>query len=124
VRKLLHNYFYLLGKNKQPLYLKLAFNNIVQNISQAFRPDVSRNIESINRQRAAKHFRATIANYIRDAALIVIGVLSAGFGLRGFLIPNGFIDGGVMGISLLTHQNTQLPLSILIILINLPFLLL
>lgn len=104
--------------------MKLAFNNIIQNISYTFRPNINRNIDSINRQRAAKNLRITITNYIRDAALIAIGVLSAGFGLRGFLIPNGFIDGGVMGISLLTHQQTQVPLSILIISINLPFLLL
>jgi uncharacterized membrane-anchored protein YitT (DUF2179 family) len=52
----------------------------------------------------------------------VVGVLSAGFGLRGFLIPNGFIDGGVMGMALLTHNETQIALSILIVVINLPFL--
>ena len=39
-------------------------------------------------------------------------------------MPNGFIDGGVMGISLLTHQETGIALSFLIVFINIPFLLL
>lgn len=55
---------------------------------------------------------------------MVLGVLSAGFGLKGFLMPNGFIDGGVMGISLLTNHQTNIPLSILIVLFNAPFLIL
>ncbi|RYY00528.1 MAG: YitT family protein, partial [Gammaproteobacteria bacterium] len=54
--------------------------------------------------------------------LILLGVLSAAFGLKGFLIENGFIDGGVMGISLLTNRQTKVSLSLLIILFNLPFL--
>ncbi|MGZ5286005.1 MAG: YitT family protein [Flavisolibacter sp.] len=56
---------------------------------------------------------------------MILGVISAGFGLKSFLIPNGLIDGGVMGISLLTNsQQSLFPLSALIIVFNLPFLLL
>ena len=65
--------------------------------------------------------RKRFFNEIKSAFLIALGVLSAGFGLKGFLIPNGLIDGGAMGISLLTSLKTQVPLSLLIILINLPF---
>jgi uncharacterized membrane-anchored protein YitT (DUF2179 family) len=61
---------------------------------------------------------------LRDTLFIVTGVLSAGFGLKGFLIPNGFIDGGITGISLLIHIKSTLPLALLIILINLPFIIL
>ncbi|WP_400191860.1 YitT family protein [Hymenobacter sp. B81] len=59
-----------------------------------------------------------------NAALIVAGIFSAALGLKGFLLPNGFIDGGVTGISLLTAQLTGLPLPLLIVLINTPFVLL
>jgi len=52
----------------------------------------------------------------------MLGIASAGFGLKGFLIPNSFIDGGVTGISLLTEQVTGISLSILLVIINLPFL--
>jgi uncharacterized membrane-anchored protein YitT (DUF2179 family) len=48
-------------------------------------------------------------------------VLSASFGLQGFLLPNKFIDGGVMGISLTIAELTEIPLSILIVGVNLPF---
>ena len=43
---------------------------------------------------------------IKDFILIALGILSAGLGLKGFLIPNDFIDGGVTGISLLTSEVT------------------
>ncbi len=63
-------------------------------------------------------------NYVRsikDILLILLGVGSAGFGLKGFLLPNQFLDGGVMGISLLANVVTGINLSILVIVINLPF---
>ncbi len=59
-----------------------------------------------------------------SAALIVLGALSAGLGLKGFLLPSGFIDGGVTGISLLVSRLTAVPLPLLIILFNIPFILL
>jgi uncharacterized membrane-anchored protein YitT (DUF2179 family) len=63
-------------------------------------------------------------NSVKETVFLTIGIFSAGFGLKGFLLPNGFIDGGVTGISLLTQILTNYPLSILIILINAPFILL
>ncbi|MFD0750335.1 YitT family protein [Mucilaginibacter calamicampi] len=54
-------------------------------------------------------------------AMIVAGIISAAFGLKGFLIPNHFIDGGVTGISLLVSSITGWPLSILLFIINIPF---
>lgn len=47
----------------------------------------------------------------------------ASIGLKGFLLPNGFLDGGAMGIALLVQHTTGINLSILIVLINLPFIL-
>jgi uncharacterized membrane-anchored protein YitT (DUF2179 family) len=61
---------------------------------------------------------------LKDAFLITIGILAAGFGLEGFLLPNSFIDGGVTGISLLTAELTKFPLPLLIVLINIPFIIL
>ena len=72
----------------------------------------------------AKQQRRNIRNNIRSAIFMGLGILSAGFGLEGFLIPNGLIDGGVTGISLLTNRETGISLSILIVAINIPFLLL
>lgn len=62
------------------------------------------------------HFR----KFVRTG-LIVLGILSAGLGLKGFLIPNDFIDGGVTGTSMFISVLTGIPLAILLVLINTPF---
>jgi uncharacterized membrane-anchored protein YitT (DUF2179 family) len=74
-------------------------------------------------QRARRYKRkwVTIKAEIKSTLFIVLGIVAAGFGLNGFLLPNSFIDGGVTGISLLLTELTQLPLSVLIVMINLPF---
>ncbi len=59
---------------------------------------------------------------IMDSFFITTGVFAAAFGLESFLLPNRFIDGGVTGISLLITEVTVLPLWLLIILANIPFL--
>jgi uncharacterized membrane-anchored protein YitT (DUF2179 family) len=83
--------------------------------------------KTLSRYRIAKRnyqTRRSNLHLLRDTAFITTGVLSAGFGLKGFLIPNGFIDGGITGISLLIHIESNVPLALLIILINLPFIIL
>jgi uncharacterized membrane-anchored protein YitT (DUF2179 family) len=64
---------------------------------------------------------------IRETArlvLIIVGIFSAGLGLKGFLLSSHFIDGGVTGVSMLLANVMGWPLSILILVINLPFILL
>jgi uncharacterized membrane-anchored protein YitT (DUF2179 family) len=58
---------------------------------------------------------------LKDVLLILIGVFSAAFGFKGFLLTNHFIDGGATGISLLVSAVTDIPLYYLIPAINLPF---
>ena len=70
------------------------------------------------------NFNLTMKNLLKHAFFISLGVLSAGFGLKGFLLPNGFIDGGVTGISLLLEALTNYPLALLIVIINAPFIIL
>lgn len=53
--------------------------------------------------------------------LISLGVLLAAFGLKGFLVPNHFIDGGITGISLLTAQLTGVHVSVWLLMFNIPF---
>lgn len=62
-----------------------------------------------------------LVHTIQEYAFIIIGVFSAGFGLKSFLLPNHFIDGGATGISLLLENITSLNLGILLIIVNLPF---
>ena len=56
--------------------------------------------------------------------LMILGVFSAAFGLKSFLLSNGFIDGGITGISLLVSAITKINISILIIVLNIPFIIL
>lgn len=58
---------------------------------------------------------------IRSILFLVAGVSSAATGLKGFLLPNHFLDGGITGISLLTSRLTGIDVSILLFVINLPF---
>jgi uncharacterized membrane-anchored protein YitT (DUF2179 family) len=74
--------------------------------------------------REAKKYKqrwVTIKAESKNAVLIFLGILSAAFGFKGFLLPSHFIDGGVTGVSLLVTELTNFPLSLLLITINIPF---
>lgn len=68
-----------------------------------------------------RNLQVELTHAIKEYFFIIIGVFSAGFGLKGFLLPNQFIDGGATGISLLLENVTSVDLSFLLILVNLPF---
>ena len=61
---------------------------------------------------------------IKDFVLITLGIFSAAFGFKGFLLTNHFIDGGATGISLLISALTPIPLYLLLIVVNIPFIIL
>ncbi len=61
------------------------------------------------------------AREVFNVALVALGILSAAFGLKGFLLSSHFIDGGVTGISMLLSKVLGVPLALLILVINLPF---
>jgi len=63
-----------------------------------------------------------LSDQIKDTILIIIGIFSAAMGLKGFLLSSHFIDGGVTGISMLIADITDLPIALLIFVINVPFL--
>ncbi|WP_250432905.1 YitT family protein [Hanstruepera flava] len=71
-----------------------------------------------------RNLRVELEHAIKESVFIIIGVFSAGFGLKGFLLPNRFIDGGATGISLLLEIVTEIPLSYFLILVNIPFIIL
>jgi uncharacterized membrane-anchored protein YitT (DUF2179 family) len=74
--------------------------------------------------KALQQQRTRVRREMRNVILILMGIVSAGFGLESFLLPNEFIDGGITGISLLVSSVTGLPLPVLIVVLNLPFFLL
>ena len=63
----------------------------------------------------------TVRREALNALLIAAGILAAGMGLKGFLLPSHFIDGGVTGICMLLAAVTTKPLSMWLPLINAPF---
>lgn len=71
-----------------------------------------------------RRLQVELSHTISEYIFILIGVFSAGFGLKGFLLPNNFIDGGATGISLLLENITSLNLGVLLILVNIPFIIL
>ena len=53
--------------------------------------------------------------------MLTIGAIIAAFSLESFLIPNTILDGGVTGISIIISKLTMLPVSVLVLLLNIPF---
>ncbi|MEI6865850.1 YitT family protein [Flavicella sp.] len=96
---------------------------IISRVKQTLRRK-KKEINDENISNEVEIFKVNVIHLIKDFLLIIIGIVSAGFGLKGFLLPNSFIDGGAMGISLLISEITTVPLSILIVIINFPFIIL
>lgn len=53
---------------------------------------------------------------------ISVGAAIASFGLSFFFIPNNIIDGGITGISIMASYLSGIPVSVFLIILNLPFL--
>ncbi|MDE3234642.1 MAG: YitT family protein [Bacteroidota bacterium] len=90
-------------------------------------PANSKSAKHASKYKQAKHyrqFRLLTRITIKEVIFILLGICSAAFGLESFLLPNQFIDGGVTGISLLASELTKVPLYILVLIINIPFILL
>lgn len=76
------------------------------------------NFKKLRRQ----HFAHRVHNdySFQDILMMIFGVATAGFALKGFLVPNNFFDGGITGISLLIHEIYHINLAFVIIAANLP----
>ena len=58
----------------------------------------------------------------KNIALNLVGVVLITLALKGFMIPNKFLDGGIIGISILVHEITKWPFGVLVLVLNIPFL--
>ncbi|TCK66882.1 uncharacterized membrane-anchored protein YitT (DUF2179 family) [Winogradskyella wandonensis] len=63
-------------------------------------------------------------NLISEYGQIALGIVLASIGLKAFLLPNGFLDGGVTGIALLVSSQLNIDVSVLLIAFSIPFLVL
>jgi len=104
-----------------PFFQKVIIDTVLRNKKQLSEKP---NYSSYEFAKAYREFKITAVDFFRDIMFISLGILSAAFGLKGFLIPNSFIDGGATGIALLIRQLTGAKLGIMLILVNIPFLLL
>jgi len=59
---------------------------------------------------------------LKKYILLFIGSIIAAIGLEIFLVPNNIIDGGIVGISIMVSHVTGLPLSLFLVVLNIPFL--
>ena len=59
-----------------------------------------------------------------ESAQICLGIILASIGLKAFLLPNGFLDGGVTGIAILVSQVFNVNISVVLLIVSIPFLVL
>lgn len=96
---------------------------MLKRISQSIQRKPSSFIEARKRYEKSVELKEAIV----DIGLMCCGVFSAGFGLKGFLLPNQFLDGGATGLSLLLNNldgkvfHFGVGLPVLLMLVNLPF---
>lgn len=100
---------------------------MLEKIPGLLKPELGKSAEDSGTQSAYRlaksmfQLRVMLKRWTRDFFLLIMGLLSAGFGLKGFLLPTAFIDGGATGISLLINETTNIPLPILLVVVNVPF---
>lgn len=58
---------------------------------------------------------------ISRVVFIILGAIMTAVGLRSVLIPNNVIDGGITGISIMLAHITGLSLSLVLFILNIPF---
>ena len=59
--------------------------------------------------------------YIKKIFMLIVGALITATGLELFLIPNNVIDGGVVGLSIMSHTITSMSLGTFLVIYNIPF---
>ncbi len=74
----------------------------------------------------AERYKSDLVNWkvilsSKNLLQIIVGAGMAVFAIKGFMVPNQFMDGGVTGISILLHEISHINISIFISVFNLPF---
>ncbi|WP_034058460.1 YitT family protein [Lacinutrix jangbogonensis] len=66
--------------------------------------------------------KAKIIDIIKEYSQILLAILLASIGLKAFLLPNNFLDGGATGIAILISKTSTIDISIILLLVSIPFL--
>ena len=91
-----------------PIFQYIIVETVKQQLKKKDKKPSSNQFES-----EIQNTKVEFTHIVRDSIFILLGILSATFGLKGFLLPNSFLDGGVTGISLIATEITGISLSIL-----------
>lgn len=100
-----------------PLFEEIITKNIPGS-KKRFQSPIQTRLE---RAKAFVQLKVFIKRETINAFLILLGIASASFGLKSFLLSNGFIDGGITGVSLLVSAVSGIKLPVLIVVLNIPF---
>ncbi|WP_299685769.1 YitT family protein [uncultured Dokdonia sp.] len=65
--------------------------------------------------------RGGLIGFIKEYIQILLGIMLASIGLKAFLLPNGFLDGGVTGIAILLSEIFEIDISFILIGASIPF---
>lgn len=72
-------------------------------------------------QNVKKH---PVASEVYNVIATMVGAIIVAIGLEGFLLPNDFLDGGIVGVSIIATNFADLPLGVFIGILNIPFVIL
>ncbi len=101
--------------------MKLLFQNIAKTIAEwRLRRKLGRRSGKLF-EKQLNETAVEFTHFLKESGFILLGITAAAVGLNGFLLPNSFIDGGATGISLILTDVTGIPLSVLLVVVNVPF---
>jgi uncharacterized membrane-anchored protein YitT (DUF2179 family) len=66
--------------------------------------------------------KPSLISSAKEYLQILLGIILASIGLKAFLLPNGFLDGGVTGIAILLSRVFEINISLALLLCSIPFL--
>lgn len=72
----------------------------------------------------SQHKHLSKLGVLKRGVFITLGAVLMAFGLEGILVPNGIIDGGVVGVALMLAHLTPISLGVYLFILNIPFLVL
>lgn len=68
-----------------------------------------------------QHKKETFSSILFRMCMMAFGAALASLSIKAFLVPNNIIDGGIIGISLILDYITPISFSLLVLLLNIPF---
>jgi len=109
-------------REMKPIWKQIIIHTILK--PKRIKTGTDKKYSDFELARGMREFKMSVIRHIKDFILITLGIFSAAFGFKGFLLTNHFIDGGATGISLLIWALTSIPLYVLLICVNIPFIIL